>query len=363
VLLTCSDTGKGMDEATREKIFEPFFTTKTKGKGTGLGLATVFGIVKQNNGFIHVDSHPGRGTEFRVFFPRCYGEAETPAGKSPMRPCTGTETVLIVEDEAQLLELARAALEMYGYTVLTAQSPGDAISLCEHTDITIDVLLTDVIMPGMNGKELQERLSAMRPGMKVIFMSGYTADVVAKRGVLEQGVNFLPKPFTPAILGEKVREVLGSPSPGTTEDSVGPDDRAERQSPPALVRGNGETILVVDDQHAVLEITKELLAANGYRVMKAANGEEALSVFRSSARETIDLILIDMMMPVMDGSAVVEAIRKLDPNIAVIAVSGMPLDGEILKQKKLAVQGFLRKPYSSDRLLTLIHSVLNRSVM
>jgi two-component system, cell cycle sensor histidine kinase and response regulator CckA len=208
VMLSFSDNGKGMDRATQERIFEPFFTTKSKGQGTGLGLATVFGIVKQNNGFIHVRSGPGKGSTFKVYFPRFHGEAERDDRTPQDMPLKGTETILIVEDEIQLLELACAALEMQGYKVLAARSPGEALIICERTERAIDLMITDVVMPDMNGKELKDRLSSLKPGMKTIFMSGYTSDIVADRGVLEKGVSFLQKPFTPSMLAQKVREVL-----------------------------------------------------------------------------------------------------------------------------------------------------------
>jgi DNA-binding NtrC family response regulator len=168
----------------------------------------VFGIVRQNNGFINVYSEPDKGTTFKIYLPRFYGEIEMPAGKQEDIPLKGTESVLVVEDEAQLLDLAKNSLELYGYNVFTAKSPGDAILLCERSSQKFDLLISDVVMPGMNGKELKERLDMLKPGMKVIFMSGYTADVVAHRGILDEGVNFLQKPFSPRSLARKAREVL-----------------------------------------------------------------------------------------------------------------------------------------------------------
>jgi two-component system, cell cycle sensor histidine kinase and response regulator CckA len=208
VQVTFSDSGKGMDSETRDRIFEPFFTTKPEGKGTGLGLATVFGIMKQNNGFIRVYSEPGIGTSFTLYFPRFHGTVAAVAENRDDKPLIGSETLLIVEDEDQLLDLSCAALEQYGYTVLRANSPGEAILLCERQASRIDGLITDVILPGMNGKELRDRLAGMIPGLKVLYMSGYTADIVAHRGILEEGTYFLQKPFTPLSLVRKVREVL-----------------------------------------------------------------------------------------------------------------------------------------------------------
>jgi CheY-like chemotaxis protein len=208
VQLIFSDTGKGMTKEILSHIFEPFFTTKPKGEGTGLGLSTIFGIVKQNNGYINVYSEPNHGTTFKLYFPRYRGTTETSGEQLEEIPLTGTETVLIVEDEAAILSLAKIVLEEHGYKVLSAQSPSEALAVCENCMEKIDLLITDVVMPGMNGKELKERIEVKYPAIKVLFMSGYPADIVAHRGVLEEGVEFLQKPFTPVMLAKKVREVL-----------------------------------------------------------------------------------------------------------------------------------------------------------
>jgi PAS domain S-box-containing protein len=208
VQLIFSDTGKGMNKETLSRIFEPFFTTKPKGEGTGLGLSTVFGIVKQNNGFINVYSEPNQGTTFKIYFPRYQGAIETPGERLREIPLTGTETVLIVEDEAEILTLVKIALKKHGYKVLSAQSPSNALAICEKYGDKIDLLITDVVMPEMNGKELKERIEVKYPAIKVLFMSGYPADIVAHRGVLEEGVEFLQKPFTQILLAKKIREVL-----------------------------------------------------------------------------------------------------------------------------------------------------------
>ncbi|MBW1680608.1 MAG: response regulator [Deltaproteobacteria bacterium] len=210
VMLVFSDTGCGMDPETLEKIFEPFFTTKEEGRGTGLGLSTVYGIVKQNKGGINVYSEPGRGTTFKIYLPRHEGSAreETP-GKTPV-PAAAGQTVLVVEDDPQILELGKIILKKLGYRVITAPRPEEAIRLSEQHDGPIHLLLTDVVMPGMNGKELKERMEAIKPGIKVLYMSGYTADVIARRGVLPEGVAFVQKPFSSDELGRKVAQVLAA---------------------------------------------------------------------------------------------------------------------------------------------------------
>ncbi|MFA6147757.1 MAG: response regulator [bacterium] len=209
-VIAFSDTGAGMDPATLERIFEPFFTTKEVGKGTGLGLSTVYGIVKQNGGIINAYSEPGIGTTFRIYFPRVREDAAEAAETGRKDAPMGAEIILLVEDEKQILFLAARILEGHGYRVLSAESPEEACRIAEQYDGKIDLLLTDVVMPGMNGKELQGRIAAMRPGIRVLYMSGYTANAIAHRGVLDEGVAFVQKPFTMRALLEKVRSVLDS---------------------------------------------------------------------------------------------------------------------------------------------------------
>jgi CheY-like chemotaxis protein len=211
VKLSISDSGCGMDAETLAHVFEPFFTTKPEGGGTGLGLATVFGIVKQNQGAIRVYSEPGEGTSVSLYFPRVRGEAVAPVKSVEQPPTTGVETILLVEDQAQLRRLAKRILTELGYTVLDAATPADALTLSEHHPGEIQLLLTDVIMPLMNGRDLEARVRQLRPGVKTIFMSGYPAETIAHRGVLDPGVDFVQKPFTGDSLALKVREVLSRP--------------------------------------------------------------------------------------------------------------------------------------------------------
>ena len=209
VMLAVQDTGCGMNAETLEHVFEPFFTRKEVGKGTGLGLATVYGIVKQNDGFITVESSLGVGSTFRIHFPRAeqVGEAIPPSEDNGALPL-GTETVLLVEDEEAILKQSKRMLARLGYTVLAAGSAAEAIRVSSEHHGQIDLLLTDVVMPKMNGRELAERLSAVKPNLKCLYMSGYTADVIAPDSVLEEGVDFLQKPFMIRDLARKIREVL-----------------------------------------------------------------------------------------------------------------------------------------------------------
>jgi signal transduction histidine kinase/ActR/RegA family two-component response regulator len=215
VMLAISDTGCGMDEETRQHIFEPFFTTKEVGKGTGLGLSMVYGIVRQSGGTIWVYSEAGQGTTFKIYFPRVPADVtEYRHASQPLDALKGTETILLVEDADLVRTLTRRVLENAGYRVLEAASAEAAIRLCENIrGDKIGLLLTDVVMPGMNVDDMSRILLAKQPGMPVLYMSGYTDDAIVQRGVLEAGVNFLEKPFSPASLALKVREVLDQPHP------------------------------------------------------------------------------------------------------------------------------------------------------
>jgi PAS domain S-box-containing protein len=216
VMLAVSDTGTGMSAETVAHIFEPFYTTKESGRGTGLGLSTVYGIVKQSGGYVWVYSEPGRGTTFKVYLPRVDEAVEALPVAKPRpqeRVKMGTETVLLVEDEPDLRELTRTVLSAKGYTVVEARNAEEAERLAESNGAKIHLLLTDVIMPGISGRELAKRILARQPSMRVLYMSGYTYNVIAQGGTLERGVSFLQKPFTPSALVEKVRDVLDAVVP------------------------------------------------------------------------------------------------------------------------------------------------------
>jgi len=211
VRLAVSDDGCGMDQETLGHLFEPFFTTKELGKGTGLGLATVYGIVKQNQGFINVYSEPGEGTTLTIHLPRHTGEADpAPREGGGATVSGGDETILVVEDERAILEMIATMLQTQGYNVLAAGTPGEAIRLATEHSGEIPLLLTDVVMPEMNGRELAGSLRSLHPRLKSLFMSGYTADVIAHHGVLDEGVRFIQKPFSIQELAAKVRQALDS---------------------------------------------------------------------------------------------------------------------------------------------------------
>ena len=223
-MLTVSDTGIGMSAEVRARLFEPFFTTKEVGKGTGLGLATCYGIVKQSGGHISVDSEPGHGTTFTIYLP----QLEEAAAVQPKRDESddlphGKETVLLVEDEPSLLKLASLILQELGYTVLEASNGREALRIAEERNGQgVDLVLTDVVMPQMGGKELVDHIHAAHPEIKVLFSSGYTQNTVVHHGVLDDGIAFLHKPYTHDTLARKVREVLDRPKPGVAASTAVP---------------------------------------------------------------------------------------------------------------------------------------------
>ncbi len=222
VMLGVSDSGTGIDADTLAHIFEPFFTTKEVGKGTGLGLATVYGVVKQSDGYIWVDSEAGKGASFQIFLPKADEEksGDLPAVTQQGEVTRGSETILLVEDSEPLRKLTRSLLDSHGLRVLVAQNGEDAMQVAERHSGKIHLLVTDVVMPGINGRVLAERLLARRRGLKVLFISGYTDNFIAVHGVLEQGMALLNKPFTEDELIERVREVLDRANCEVVENSL-----------------------------------------------------------------------------------------------------------------------------------------------
>ncbi len=213
VMLAVSDTGLGMTPETQARIFEPFYTTKEVGKGTGLGLSMVYGIVKQSGGYIWVYSEPERGTTFKIYLPRVDQPAETSGAERRSRDLQrGTETILLVEDDPQLRQLSSSVLAHCGYKMLVAGSPEEGLAICKANHSDIHLLVTDVVMPRMNGRQLADQVTQIAPKIKVLYISGYTNNAIVHYGVLDPGLWFLPKPFTLSALMAKVREVLDSPA-------------------------------------------------------------------------------------------------------------------------------------------------------
>jgi CheY-like chemotaxis protein len=328
VMLAISDTGAGMDEETSNRIFEPFFTTKGVGKGTGLGLSMVQGIVTQSGGYVDVYSEKGKGTTFKIYLPAVAEEAADAERPAAVPAVGGKETVLVVEDQTEVRKYAVAVLKGYGYRVIPAENAGEALLLCERE--RIDLVVTDVIMPNVSGRELAERLEKLQPGIKVLFMSGYTDTVIEHHGVLEDGAKFIQKPFSPEELAGKVRAVLA------------PTMRTSR-------------ILVADDEAGVRAFLRKVLEDGGYTVIEAADGKQAL---RQALAGQVDLVITDLVMPEQEGIETIQAMRREVPGTPIIAISGA-FGGQFLKMAQMmGAAAVLNKPVSAKLLLASVAEVL-----
>jgi CheY-like chemotaxis protein len=330
VRLSVCDTGAGMDAETRQHLFEPFFTTKPAGQGTGLGLSSVYGIVQQSDGWITVYSEPGQGTQFHVYLPRQEDDGE--AAAAPVENTAsafGTETILVTEDQDNVRRLVSRMLRGFGYHVLEAANGREALAAAGHTG-PIDLLVTDLVMPEMSGRELGAELMRRRPEVRVLYMSGYTSNVIARRGLLEEGVAFIEKPFTADSLAAKVRDTLGSaPAAGA--------------------------ILVVDEDAAVRSLFHKILARAGYGVMEAADGVQALDAVRKGG---VDLVIADLATPAKEGIETIVEIRKRHPQVKIAAVSGAFGGGYLETASQLGVEAVLAKPVSDEALVGMVRRLL-----
>lgn len=348
VALIVTDTGTGIDAATCAHIFEPFFTTKDKDRGTGLGLSTVLGIVQQSGGHVWVDSKPGHGAKFTVCFPRAPATVASTKIHSSTPPETrGTETILLVEDDEQVRTLASRVLRKHGYGILEAENGGEALLLCEQHEGAIDLLFTDVVMKHMSGAQLAERLARIRPDLRVLFMSGYTDDLLAPHGVLEPGVAFVQKPLTPEVVLRRVREVL---------DSDAADITAGKKS---LVLASKGTVLVVDDDDTVRALVRRILATTGLTVVDVASSEAALALDDQTVA-SLGLVLTDVVMPHIDGHALAERLRERRPTLPVLFMSGYGLN-VVARYGVNATDEFLPKPFTARRLRERVLQSMARS--
>jgi PAS domain S-box-containing protein len=334
VRLAVSDTGAGLDPEARRHLFEPFFTTKPAGHGTGLGLSSVYGIVQQSGGWISVYSEEGAGTQFHVYLPRVEDQEEVVAVTvDAPQQATGTETILIAEDQDNVRRLTSRVLRSFGYRVLEAATGPEALALAEAHDGPIHLLVTDVVMPEMSGHELSLNLQRHRPSVRVLYMSGYTGNVIARHGLLEDGVAFIQKPFTAAALAAKVREAL-------------------------RVTHAPSTILVADDDAAVRSLFRMFLEHAGYRVMEAADGVEAVAAVKQGC---VDLIIADLVMPEKEGIETIVEIHKNFPSVKIAAVSGAFDGGFLQVASMLGAGAALSKPVSEERLLATVGELLGQS--
>ena len=331
VVVSVTDTGCGMDDQTKSKIFEPFFTTKDPGIGTGLGLSTVLGIVNQSGGSISVYSELNVGTTFKIYLPLV---DDPVSAAEPARRTAGSahgETILLVEDDPRIRNLAASVLREHGYSVLESASAEDALAN-QAALPSVDLLLTDIVMSGMNGRELAEKVVASHPHMRVLYMSGYTENAVTQQGLLDPGLNFLPKPFLPDDLLAKTAEVL---------------TRVER-------RGN---ILVVDDDAQIRSFLATLLETDGYNVVQAADGKQAQARSRETA---FDLVITDLVMPEQEGLETIHALQKQQPQLPMIAISGAFAGAYLELAKKLGASAIFRKPFEPGSILREVHRLIER---
>jgi PAS domain S-box-containing protein len=357
--ISVTDTGTGMDEKTRGKIFEPFFTTKETGRGTGLGLSIVYGIIKQHNGNINVYSEPGHGTTFRIYFPIIEPEREERRPQELPEPEGGIETLLLAEDDADVRNLTKTILTEAGYTVLEAVDGEDAIKVFTENKDAVQLVLLDVIMPKKNGKEVHNWIKKISPGAKVLFMSGYSADTIFKKGVLEEGLNFLTKPATPPELLMKVREVIDKKSesdkaimgerPHVISEPVSPDEGERKKAKVPDKKSNRKgSILVVDDDPSVLEYVSLLLEENGYSAYACSNVRDALDKLKDTQ---VDVVLTDIVMPGTSGLELLETVHNSDPDMPVILVTAYADLGKAVESVKKGAYDFIMKPYEPEQLL------------
>ncbi|MEZ4272723.1 MAG: response regulator [Myxococcota bacterium] len=332
VMFAFSDSGEGMSLDVQRSIFEPFFTTKPVGKGTGLGLSTCYGIVKHARGYIWVYSELKKGTTFKVYLPRFDGDAASLEDSGRASTTHGTETILLAEDDEQVRALIVRTLARKGYKVIVAENGREASILAEKHKETIHLLITDVVMPGMSGRDLAERVSQIHQETRVLYISGYTQNAIVHHGVLEEGLILLQKPFTPDILASMVRRMLDTPND-------------------CLVDGR-RRILCVDDDARVLSAMQRSLK-DDYEYVGANSGQAALELLRSS---NFDLILCDINMPEMSGPQLHELVKQNNPEVAsrfvfVTSAVGSEFVDSFMTQTP---QPVLEKPLSSGQIKSLI---------
>ncbi|HED16806.1 MAG TPA: response regulator [Gammaproteobacteria bacterium] len=355
VQLTLSDSGSGMDKETIEHIFEPFFTTKPEGEGTGLGMAMVYGFVKRNGGYIKVYSEPDVGTTIRIYLPRSAASDavdSVSAGREIKLP-GGKESILIVEDEADLLALADGYLEELGYHTRLAENAAQALEILAGGQ-EFDLLFSDVVMPGgMNGYELVSQVTRMKPDLKVLLTSGYTAKKITHDGLERFSANILAKPYRKPELAQRIRLVL--------------DERMERVENRTNAHNTkecleGRIILVVDDEEDVRELFKFNLERLGYKVIQACNGNEAIVLYQQSLEsgEPVDAVLLDLSLPgSMDGKEVSDKIRNIDPDARIIVASGHTTGPEMTQYKDYGFNGALDKNFNREKIRQVLEQVLS----
>ncbi|OFW47162.1 MAG: hypothetical protein A3J29_02155 [Acidobacteria bacterium RIFCSPLOWO2_12_FULL_67_14b] len=331
VVLTVRDTGHGMEAETAARIFEPFFTTKEAGKGTGLGLSTVYGIVAQSNGYVAVDTALGHGTAMHVFLPRIEGAEVVPVtAEDPARPAPGHETLLLVEDEDFVRELLLEFLESAGYTVIEARSAEDALGLVKDTGPAIDLLVTDMVLSGMNGARLAERLKGMMPRLVTLYISGYPGDEMFADGVFDPGPAFLAKPFTRHALTRKVRETLSA-------------------RPPVHA-----SVLVVEPNVGIRRLLTQMLTRAGYDVVERLDP----AIEAGAPPRPVDVALVDVASLDPNRWVTVRTLRERQPGAAIVLMAGAFGDVLIGEAAVAGVEITLQKPLNETSVLDAVRRAL-----
>ena len=329
VVLSVRDTGCGMDHDVQSRIFEPFFTTKDVGKGTGLGLSTVYAIVTNASGQLSVESKLGEGSTFHVYFPRAEGIAIPEPVRAPRTTVSiAQKTILLVEDDERIRDLILAILRPLGYRLIPVRNAAEALESWYTARRPVDLLLTDIRMPGMKGTELAQMLRREQPALKVLFISGQPGVETTSERESLAGSYLLAKPFSPDALAQRVREVLG-------------------------VSSTRESVLIVDDDAKIRDFLRSVLEAQGYQVQETSDGSEALAKIRQNCP---DVVLTDIVMPDVEGIELIRMIRKVTPNLRIIAMSGAS-DGYLHAARALGADATIQKPIDIDALLVLMQSI------
>jgi PAS domain S-box-containing protein len=327
VVLAVTDTGVGMDDSTQEHLFEPFYTTKPVGLGTGLGLSTVYAIVKQSGGWISVHSEKGQGTSFKIYLPAAAGETVVGAPAERVIPEGGYEAILVVEDSAEVRGFIRTVLQGLGYTVVEAADGNEAITAAKTR--AFDLLVADIVLPDTTGPRLAAQMAEIVPGIATLYISGYTHRFASPEEAAEPAAEFLQKPFTGDELGRGIRQVLRKRKP--------------------------MRILFVDDDPAVAQFSTRVLSDAGYDVVIAEQGKQAMSIVEA---QTIDLVIMDLFMPEQEGLETIAALHKLKPSLPIIAISGMSSGVYLNIALTFGARATIEKPYSVAMLLSVVRQAL-----
>lgn len=347
VLITIQDSGIGMEPEIMKNIFEPFFTTKPEGKGTGLGLSTVYGILKQHNSHIYCESQINKGAIFSIYVPVCDEIPQTESEEYRKGDYSGTETILLVEDEELVRSFTKRVLESLRYTVIEANDGTVALEKMKQYNGLVDLLVTDVVMPRMSGKELYDHISVLFPDLDVLYISGYTQDIIAQHEVLGKGINFLSKPFHPKDLARKVRHIL---------------DSRKRDTAPKELDDPKNMVLIIDDDADIRELASLHIAAMKYDTVTAESGEEGLTVFDEN-RDRIVLVLLDLTLPDQSGISVLHTLQEKQKTLPVILVSGYSPDEVVEELNASKWTFFLAKPFMKKDIQHAVQEALLRGAI